>query len=124
MLEQAAEASTVMCADVSYPLLENLKLEGDQVHQLPFLKRYPYREEEVRLLFTDMQHERDSFEVPVPIASIKRITLGPNFPPPLLPSIRHIIQNLPVCATTKVSQTKLLGYRPWIEIARDMGPVG
>jgi hypothetical protein len=122
MLERAAEASAVLCQDVQYPLMRDHVLGGEDVDQLPFCKRYPYRgEEEVRLLFTDMEIEREGYSMTIPIECVRQVTLGPNLPAPLLPAVQQVIQRLPGCGNLGVGQTTLLRNQKWIQVAQDMG---
>lgn len=124
VLERAAEGSSVLCQDVKYPLMQDHVLGGEDVDQLPFFKRYPYRgEEEVRLLFTDMEIEREGYSMTIPIECVKQVTLGPNLPAPLLPAVQHVIQRLPGCGNLGVGQTTLLRNQKWIRAAQDMGPI-
>lgn len=66
---------------VDYATIEDAKDAGIDPNDLPFLKRYPYRDEhEFRLVHVNRE-EADAFEaIPVPLDCIERITLSPGWP--------------------------------------------
>jgi hypothetical protein len=122
LLEQAADRVGVFCKDVEYKEVQDVAAAAADVSRLPFLKRYPYRDEkEVRLLFTDQREARDTFEVPLPQGCIQRVVVGPELPAPLVESVRQTIKAIKGCELLRVHQTTLHANDHWINSASGTG---
>ena len=118
-VEEAAARVGVTCKEVDYIELHEVAEAARQTERLPFLKRFPYRDEkEVRLLFETGEMNIETFGLPIPAECIQRVVLGPALPAGLVEPVRRTIKairgfhNLPVYPTTVRENAE------WINSAR------
>lgn len=85
---------------------------------LPFLKRYAYRDEnEFRALYVDM-HEAKEFErVEVSLDCISRVTLSPWMAKPLAEAVKEALRALNGCTKLRVSRSTLINNDQWKRLA-------
>ena len=79
MLENAfSQIVNLQFKEVDYLTLKSQKSSPPSIAQLPFLKRIPYKhEKEYRALWESNSIKKSSYDVPIDLSSITRITLSP-----------------------------------------------
>uniref|UniRef100_UPI001C3109F8 DUF2971 domain-containing protein n=1 Tax=Achromobacter sp. GbtcB20 TaxID=2824765 RepID=UPI001C3109F8 len=88
--------------EVEYVKISDIRSTPIDRHSLPFLKRYPYSQEsEVRLLWQSRE-ERASFELPINLQAIQRITLSPWLHPALHQSVKAILHSIDGCSSLRI----------------------
>jgi hypothetical protein len=110
-----ADDNTVRAKPVRYKKLLDASQRGKlSANELPFIKRYPYRDEkEFRVLFIGM-HEAEEFKnYPINLTWIKRITLSPWMPKALAESVKQTLKLLPGCGAIKVYRSTLVDNEAW-----------
>ncbi|MCD9491388.1 DUF2971 domain-containing protein [Photobacterium phosphoreum] len=98
---------------VKYKEISTLKDADLSLSDVPFLKRYPYKdEEEYRAIY---ESDKTEFikEIPFDISIIDRIVLSPWLPESLLETVRTTIKNIKGCSDVKVYKTTLLSNPKW-----------
>ncbi|HEY1711006.1 MAG TPA: hypothetical protein VGG10_22265 [Rhizomicrobium sp.] len=99
---------------VRYREIRKLARTPPSVAQLPFLKRYPYRDEnEFRLVFAADDADFPERAFPIPLASIRRITLSPWLSHEELADAKRTIKKIAGCGNLKVYRTTVLDNRDW-----------
>jgi hypothetical protein len=101
---------------VEYVKIDDIRNTPIDRHRLPFLKRYPYAQEsEVRLLWESRVEERASFELPINLQAIKRITLSPWLHPALFTSVKAMLNSIDGCSSLKIYRTTLISNDEWLK---------
>jgi hypothetical protein len=76
--------------------IEDLRKEGFNVDNMPFIKRWPYRcEEEYRIIFesTDKTAASDGcFEIDINLRAIRRITINQRMPAMTYQTIKNYLR--------------------------------
>jgi hypothetical protein len=116
LLDSVNSIENLLHGPVEY--VEINKAKPPRLDRLPFLKRFPYRDEkEYRLVYIDPEHEIDFKCVPIPIDSIEKITLSPWLPENLRRVVSETICSVAGCAV-QVSNTALLDNERWKNLGR------
>lgn len=103
---------------VTYKLIKRLPDLKPNTRDLPFIKREPYRDErEFRIIYVDKQEECEAKDFPIDLGCIRKITMNPWMPKPLLESVRATIQSIKGCRHLRVSHTTLLENEQWKRVA-------
>lgn len=111
LIEAIDTAKTILHGRVRY--IQMSKAKAPKLDRLPFLKRFPYRDElEYRLVHVDMEHESPVKFVPIPLDSIEKITLSPWLPINLVDAVAETIRLVANCSI-RISTTTLLENRRW-----------
>jgi hypothetical protein len=106
---------TVRAEPVEYKQIKELRSQAElSVEELPFLKRYPYRnEEEFRVVFVGMDDTEEFKDYPIDLGCIRRITLSPWMPSALAASVKETLKLLPGCADMEISHSTLTENEVW-----------
>jgi len=101
--------------DVQYKTLDQLDaLEAISVYDLPFLKRFAFRDErEFRLLCESDDPVAQRHDVPIERAWIRCISASPWMPENLFQSIKSAIKALPGCGNVRFQRTTLRENDRW-----------
>lgn len=101
--------------DMTYVSLDKLrKMRSLALEDLPFLKRYGFRDErEFRLIYEGDDPEAMIHHVPIERAWVTRIMLNPWLPNELAAGVKLALRALPGCAELKVGRTTLIDNARW-----------
>lgn len=106
------------CRSVTYKTIEDAKTAGIETGNLPFVKRYPFRDEkEFRLIFVDMDREMESQNLDIGIDVIKRVTLSPWMHKSLSESVKASLKSINGCNRVKIYRSTLVDNEGWKRIA-------
>lgn len=99
--------------DVEYRKLEQIRKRPPEVDRLPFIKRYPFRDEkEFRVIYeSDSAVEFKSFAID--LRCISRITLSPWSNKPLADAVKAMIHDIDGCGKLRVYRTTLIDNEGW-----------
>jgi hypothetical protein len=99
---------------IEYKRLPELKDNILSLEDLPFIKRYGFRHEgEFRAIFESPARKIDSLPMNFPIGAIRRISLSPWLPEPLLNATKEILRSVDGCEQLKVFRSTLTGNNTW-----------
>ena len=85
-----------------------------RLHNLPFLKRSPFSDErEFRLIYVDMKEEKNFAPCKIPLSSIRRVTLSPWMPKPLVDAVRGSVKDVKGCHDLEVYRSTLIENERW-----------
>ncbi|HEY0028728.1 MAG TPA: hypothetical protein VGC35_12735 [Allosphingosinicella sp.] len=109
-----------IAAPVQYIKLNEIgEIEADDIHRLPFLKRWGFRhEEEYRLLGYTVEKRR-SLVAPMPRNLIKRVIFSPFAHPTLVESATLALRALAGWKTLRVGHSHLTDNQTWQKALRD-----
>jgi len=81
---------------------------------LPFIKRFPYRDEkEFRVIFVSQDEAVEHKDYSIQLTWIKRITLSPWMSKNLADSVKKTLKSIPGCSTIKISRSTLVDNDAW-----------
>lgn len=109
----------IVARSVDYREINELKRDPALVvEDLPFLKRYPYRDEkEFRIVYRCGDEAVETKSFPVPLSAIARITLSPWLPLPLADEVRKLLRAIEGCGKLSVARSTLLENESWKRLA-------
>jgi hypothetical protein len=108
-------------AEVKYVMINDANRCPPAVNGLPFTKRYPYNaEKEVRIIYESNQEKYNSFNLPIDISSLQRVTLSPWLPLPLRDSLVKTIKQINGCEDLQVYRSTLLENERWKRVVDNL----
>jgi hypothetical protein len=114
LMQKLTETKGLRWNDAVYMEIKEIKASPPRLDQLPFIKRFPYRDEkEVRILYEDDSKSLESMDFDIDLDSIKRITLNPWIPPTLAKSVKDTLHEIQHCAGLKITRTTLRENIQW-----------
>lgn len=114
-IAQLNSIKEIVHGDVEYKLIDDVETEAFSVDQLPFLKRYPFRDEaEYRVLFRKKAASKlKTHAIPFDISHIQEITLSNSLPKELRAPLVSLIKDIDGCADIKISRSTLNENSRW-----------
>jgi hypothetical protein len=105
----------ILTKSVAYRELQQLRAQRSiRLEELPFLKRFPYRDEkEFRVIFVGMDKAEEAKSYAIDLACIRRITLSPWMPKALVTSVKETLRLLPECTDIKIYRSTLTDNEAW-----------
>ena len=109
---------------VEYLLIQEIeKLSATptlDVAELPFLKRYPYRdEEEYRIIYTDLKRRSYLKDYDIDLSWIKWIRLSPWMLKLLVKSVIYSLKSIPQCQDLEIIRSTVRDSERWKNIANN-----
>lgn len=109
---------------VRYRLVKDLKEKPPRPRDLPFVKRYPFKDEaEFRIVYSSKlpaESELKAKDFAIDLSAIRRITLSPWLPRPLTKTVKATIGEITGCGHVEITQSQLVEYRQWTSFADDL----
>jgi len=99
--------------DVEYRKLDQIRKRPPKVDRLPFIKRYPFRDEREFRVIYDSDDLIDFKSFAIDLGCISRITLSPWSNKPLSDAIKATIRDIDGCAKLRVYRTTLIDNESW-----------
>lgn len=90
------------------------------IKELPFLKRYPFEDEnEFRLIYESATTKMSKLDISIPLTCISRITLSPWIHPDLSDRLKLILRSIKGCSALKIHRSTLIGNEEWKRLGDD-----
>ncbi|MGA7832147.1 MAG: hypothetical protein WCA21_14405 [Terracidiphilus sp.] len=100
---------------IDYRLLDELQYRSLKIQELPFVKRYPYKDEdEYRLIYESTIKQQSSVDIDIPLKLIRRISLSPWMNKLVANTVKEVIKSIPGCGRINVSRSTLIGNEEWM----------
>jgi hypothetical protein len=100
--------------DVKYKQISQIEVQTPKWSELPFIKRYPYRDErEVRVIFESTELDLDFLDFEIGLDCIEAITINPWVNANLFKSLRDTLKGISGCERVQIFQTTLLDNEQW-----------
>ena len=114
-IAQLNSIKEIVHGDVKYKLIDEVETEVFAVDQLPFLKRYPFRDEaEYRVIFRKkVENECKTHAIPFDTSLINKVTLSNLLPKELIGSLAALLKGIDGCADLKISRSTLNENSRW-----------
>lgn len=104
----------VRAKQVDYGLIAKKEAAPPAVHDLPFLKRYAFKdEEEFRIIYEHPTDTIDFLGIDFDTSSIERIILNPWIPEILSSSVKHAIHRIDGAESIPITRTSLVDNESW-----------
>lgn len=106
---------------VKYRKIRNRRMKTLTKDELPFVKRYPYKDEkEFRILFIDEDEACDTKRIDIPLNCINRITLSPWMPRDLVEVVKQTIKSISGCQKLEVYRSTIIETETWKRYAKSV----
>ena len=113
LLEHLGRTTTIRFGPVQYKMMDHIRKSTISVEDLPFLKRYAFRDEkEFRLLY-ETKRPLQSKDFNLPIECIDRITINPWLNERLADALWETIRSLKGCEKLYIGQSSLVNNNEW-----------
>ncbi len=118
LLEAIARDRALVARPVTYKQIKDLGDGPIDTDELPFLKRFPYGDEqEFRVIYSSTDKEAEIHHVPIPLASINRLTLSPWMHAALAKAVKDTLKQIEGCKSVKICQSTLVDNDRWRKAA-------
>ncbi|UTW59052.1 DUF2971 domain-containing protein [Kordiimonas sp. SCSIO 12603] len=114
-LIKSVEKQGVIARPVLYKKIEDITEAARHRDDLPFLKRFPYRDEgEFRLIYGCSNGDKPVYDVPFELSTIKRIHISPWMPESLSDCIKDVLASLiPSDTDIRLNRSTLVENERW-----------
>lgn len=104
----------VRVGNVRYRMIRELRDDKPRYKDLPFLKRYPFRDEhEFRILYENSKLGLYTKDIPIGTDSIMEIILSPWIPQALSDSVKNVMMGVDGCSKLRIRRTTLVDNEEW-----------
>jgi len=98
---------------VRYLKVGEIRNRMPAINTLPFLKRYPFEQEnEFRVIF-ESHKKLHSMSIAIPLTCIDRITLSPWLHPALAPHVKKMLRGVQGCSKLVIARSTLINNDEW-----------
>jgi hypothetical protein len=102
---------------VKYLTLQEIRVKKPETDQLPFIKRYAFRDEnEFRLIYESSTEELSTLDVNIPLSCIERISISPWVHKCLSDPLKKMLKSIDHCSKLKVIRSTLVSNEEWKSI--------
>jgi hypothetical protein len=103
---------------VEYKTLYELEKALPEISNLPFTKRYPFKDEkEFRIIYESTSEEVSFYDLDIELEDIDRIFLSPWLHPSLVNNVKQLLKSIPGCDKLKITRSTLIGNENWKKFA-------
>ena len=103
---------------VKYKTINQLRRAAPSLDELPFLKRYAFKNEgEFRLFYTSKTDGQTIYRITVPRNCIDRIILSPWLPGEVADGVKKTLKSIPGCSDVKMYRSTLVENEDWKKMA-------
>lgn len=116
-INSLADITGLIHGHVTYKLIDKIETETLSINDLPFLKRYAFRdEEEYRVIFRERTTppKKTVHTIPFDISHIQKITLSNSLPDSLKKPIVELLKSIEDCNGLKIYKSTLNENQRWI----------
>ena len=113
-LDEINKVDGIQAKKISYKTIKSLRNKELSTQELPFLKRYAFKDEkEFRLFYCSEDKKGPVFRVPVQITAIKKIILSPWLPASVVKQIKQTLTLIDGCHSLHIHKTTLVENEDW-----------
>ena len=114
LIDQISKNDAVTYGKIKYVKIKDLKTLKIKTEKLPYLKRYPFRpEKEFRIIMLSNEEQKESFDIPISLDSIKRITITNKLPESVFKSVKQDIIKISSELKEKINHSTLFDNPTW-----------
>jgi hypothetical protein len=114
-IEHLNSMRDIIHGKVDYKFIDEVEKESFTVNQLPFLKRYAFRDElEYRVIYyKKTASKKNNHEIQFDLSMIKEISLSNSMPKELRGPVVQLLRSIEGCSNMKISRTTLNENDRW-----------
>jgi hypothetical protein len=113
LLSAVKKQPGVRIGSVRYSMLKEIRSKRPSLHELPFLKRYPFEDErEFRIIYESSAKE-SPLDIPISLSCIDKVTLSPWLNETLFKRVHDMLLSLRGCEGIRVSRSTLISNEQW-----------
>ena len=117
LLDHLSKFKGVRFGSTRYAMMGRLRNQAPALDELPFLKRYAFRDEgEFRVIYEGANTKRDAKDLSLPLSCIAKISISPWAPETLGIAITETIKSIPDCERLQVGRSSLINNKGWKRI--------
>ena len=114
----AWETPGIKCGYVTYRRIRDLRQEHPTTPELPFLKRYPFKDErEFRLIYEDAEPMLEAKDVPFDPLALLKVTMNPWMPRAVFESVKDHLRLIDDWSHVSIRRTTLVDNDRWKSFA-------
>jgi Protein of unknown function (DUF2971) len=113
LLTVVKKQSGVRTGPVKYLKMREMERMNLTTRELPFLKRYPFEHENEFRIIYESNRKRPSFDIPIPLSCIDRITLSPWLNQALSKHVKKVLWSIEGCRDLEIVRSTLISNEDW-----------
>lgn len=119
-LSAIAQENGVRSEVVHYKTIIDLDRTKPSLNELPFLKRYAFKNEgELRLIYATKEKGSPIHRVRMPLSAVDRIILSPWLSSEVANQVKRTLKIIPGCSEIKIYRSTLVENENWKQFAND-----
>jgi hypothetical protein len=113
------KANRVRAELVKYKTINDLHQTHPTHNDLPFLKRYAFKDEgEYRLFYAKKRKGPPIHRVSMPLSALDKIILSPWLPDAVIDHVKETLKSIPGCSNVKIDRSDLIENGNWKSFAK------
>lgn len=113
LIEHLSKRTAIRFGPVQYRMMNHVRTAALDIEDLPFLKRYAFRDEREFRLIYDTLHDVPFRDFAISLECIDRITINPWLNERLADALYDTVRGLNGCEKLIVGQSSLVNNREW-----------
>jgi len=119
LLKAAKDQIGVTVGEVQYLKLREIRRKTLQMPQLPFIKRFAFKDEdELRIIFESATESLPKLDIPIPLSCIDQVTLSPWIHKNLSVPVIKMLKSIDGCSKIKFVRSTLVNNEEWKNIGK------
>jgi len=117
LLDSIRKVKSIKYGTVDYRRLEDMNKNKPMINELPFLKRFQYRDEvEYRIIYEAENQSIKFKNIKIDLNCIHKIYLSPWMPKLLVKSVKELIRSIADCSKMEIWTSSVNENRKWKRI--------
>ncbi len=118
LLEILESRGGIRAEAVEYLQIKDIQENNPEIHQLPFIKRQAFKDEqEFRVIYESETETLNKLDISIPLSCIVKITLSPWSHFSLASTVKRMLKSIEGCNELKIVRSTLVGNREWKSFA-------
>jgi hypothetical protein len=114
LLKAVKKQPDLRTGTVRYLKLTEMRDKTLAIRELPFLKRYPFEDEnEFRMIYESKTVRRSKLDIAIPLSSIERVTLSPWLQEALAFHVKRVLKSIRGCSELEIARSTLVNNEEW-----------
>lgn len=114
LVGSVSETRGIKCGSVKYPQIKDLRRLHPTTSELPFVKRYPFRDErEFRIICEDVTPMLEARDLPFDPLALLKVTINPWMPRPVFESVCAQLSAIDGWPHLSIGRTTLVDNDEW-----------
>jgi len=120
LLDHLSKYKSIRTNFALYRTLENLREHPPEISDLPFLKRYAFRDEKEFRIIYELKNRTQKKDIILPLECIDRITINPWLSRSLSVALWDTIREIDGCSNLHLGQSTLINNKEWKKLGQPL----